>query len=108
MTLPTKRHVHVLTSNHAVVCLVSCTEGKTSILFAQFADRGQFLNLLALGDKGQNFGEGSSEECALKRRDHYNFAEAGSLLRKLYNVSEKLALVNSNNIVGLPLVTKLG
>ena len=107
MALPAKGHVHIFTSNHTMVILIGCTESKTRILLAQLANCCQLLNLLALRDEGQNFGEGSSVEGTLQGGNNDNFAKAGSFLRKLDNVSEKLAFIDSNNIVGPPLVLQL-
>ena len=90
-----------------MVILIGCTESKTRILLAQLANCCQLLNLLALRDEGQNFGEGSSVEGTLQGGNNDNFAKAGSFLRKLDNVSEKLAFIDSNNIVGPPLVLQL-
>ena len=107
MALSAKWHVHILTSNHVCVVFAGCAESETRILFAQLADSGQFLDLLALRDEGENTWERTSEEGSLQAGDHDNLAMVGSLLSKLDYIGEELALVNSDHVVGHPLVAEL-
>ena len=60
MTFTAKGHVHVLTSNHCLAVLASCTEREARILFAKLADGAELFDFLALWDKVQDIWERSS------------------------------------------------
>ena len=66
MALSAERHVHILAPDHINVILAGRAKGETSILLAQLADGCEFGDLFALGDEGDDVGEGSSEEGTLQ------------------------------------------
>ena len=65
MALTTQRHVHVLTPDHHLTVLAGRAESETCVLLAQLAYSSQLLDLLALGDEGEDGGEGTPQERAL-------------------------------------------
>jgi hypothetical protein len=86
--------------------LAGRAECETGVLLAEFADGCQFLDFLALGNQVKNLWEGSTEESTLQGGDNHDFAQVGRFLRKLNDVTEKLALVNTDNVELLPLVAE--
>lgn len=107
MALSAERHVHILTTDHILIVFTGRAERIAGVLLAKLADRGEFLDLLALGDQSQDAGEGAAEERTLQARDHDYFTTVREHLRKLDYVGKKLALIYSNNIKRFPLVAKL-
>ena len=66
MALSAEGHVHILTSDHVLIVFAGRAERITGILLAELADGGEFLDLLALGNQGQNVREGATEEGPLQ------------------------------------------
>jgi hypothetical protein len=98
MAVSTQGHVHICTSNRLLATFVSGSKRKRCWYFAQFADRRDFLYFLAQRNQLYYVLPGSSVECALQRRNDYDFLGIGCSLRKLNQIAEKLPLVNSNHI----------
>ena len=68
MTFSAHGHVLVGSSDQSLVIFTRGTEREAGVLFAQLADGGQFLNLLALGDELEDSLEGAAEESAMQHK----------------------------------------
>ena len=108
VALSAEGHVHILAPDHILIVFAGRAERVTRVLLAELADGGEFLDLFALGNQGQNVWEGAPEEGPLQARDHDNLAIVRSLLRKLDYIGKELALVNADNVEIFPLVAQLG
>ena len=98
----TQRHVHVRATNHGLAGLAGRAEGETGVRSALLADRGQLLDLLALGDQGQDGGERATHEGPLQRRNDDNLAVVGRCLRETHDVLKELAFVDRDHVTGEP------
>ena len=67
MTFSTERHVHIFTSYQLLGVITSCSKGEACIVFTEFADSSQLLDLLTLWEESQDIREGTSQESTLQR-----------------------------------------
>jgi len=66
MAVAAQWHIHVVSTNHRLAILARGAERETRILLAQFANRGQLFNFLALRDQSQDGREGTPHESPLQ------------------------------------------
>jgi hypothetical protein len=93
------RFVHLRSSNQFDFLALHDSLGEGGLSSAVDAHCAQFGDLLSEWDQIDDISKGFAFEGAIEGRDHDNFVHIGQGLAELNDFREKLALVDSNDII---------